>query len=222
MQVLLLNWRYNSLCKIKKNISLGPAHGWVVKFCTLLQLPRVLLVRILGVDMALLVRPRWGSILHATTRRTHNWNTQLCTGGIWGGKAEKNKKEDWQQLLAQVPIFKKKKEKESKDAAGWDDPTEVPVLAVHRLWRRKWNLANLSPQVTPTDLPPPVWHTHSAMWDYQVGRTGKLIQAEGEGKHPGVAFASLGYWNRTHFAVRDENEQNGFCHFSSHPAATPL
>ena len=31
-------------------------------------------------------------------------NIQLCTGGIWGGK-----KEDWQQLLAQVPIFKKKK-----------------------------------------------------------------------------------------------------------------
>ena len=27
---------------------------------------------------------------------------------MWGEKAEK-KKEDWQQLLAQVPIFKKKK-----------------------------------------------------------------------------------------------------------------
>ena len=32
--------------------------------------------------------------------------------GIWGGKnkiaGEKQKKEDWQQLLAQVPIFEKK------------------------------------------------------------------------------------------------------------------
>ena len=29
-------------------------------------------------------------------------------GGIWGEKEEEEKKEDWQQLLAQVPIFKKK------------------------------------------------------------------------------------------------------------------
>ena len=33
---------------------------------------------------------------------------QLCTGGIWGEKAGKKMKEDWQQLLAQVPIFEKK------------------------------------------------------------------------------------------------------------------
>ena len=39
---------------------------------------------------------------------------QLCTGGIWGEKAEKEKK-DWQQLLAQVPIFKKNnKNKQTK------------------------------------------------------------------------------------------------------------
>ena len=29
-------------------------------------------LRILGADMALLMEPRWGSIPHATTRRTHN------------------------------------------------------------------------------------------------------------------------------------------------------
>ena len=34
-------------------------------------------------------------------------NVQLCTGGIWGEKARKQK-EDWQQLLAQVAILKKK------------------------------------------------------------------------------------------------------------------
>ena len=33
---------------------------------------RRLRVRILGVDMALLVRSRWGGVPHATTRRTHN------------------------------------------------------------------------------------------------------------------------------------------------------
>ena len=33
-------------------------------------------------------------------------NIQLCTGGLWGeGGGEE---EDWQQMLAQVPIFKKK------------------------------------------------------------------------------------------------------------------
>ena len=36
-------------------------------------------------------------------------NIQLCTGGLAGEKAGGEKKEDWQQLLAQVPIFKKKK-----------------------------------------------------------------------------------------------------------------
>ena len=55
---------------------------------------------------------------------------QLCTVGGWGDKAEKKKRlatlvspganpksktkqknEDWQQLLAQVPIFKKKRTK---------------------------------------------------------------------------------------------------------------
>ena len=42
----------------------------------------------------------------ATTRRTCNKDIQLCTVGIWRDKTGKKKKEDWQQLLAQVPIFK--------------------------------------------------------------------------------------------------------------------
>ena len=36
-------------------------------------------------------------------------NIQLCSGGTWGEKKQEKKKEDWQQLLAQVPSFKKKK-----------------------------------------------------------------------------------------------------------------
>ena len=39
---------------------------------TLLQQPRVLPVQVLGADMALLLRPCWGGIPHATTRRTCN------------------------------------------------------------------------------------------------------------------------------------------------------
>ena len=31
--------------------------------------------------------------------------------GVWGEEEERGKKEDWQQMLAQVPIFKKTKEK---------------------------------------------------------------------------------------------------------------
>ena len=38
---------------------------------------------------------------------------QLGTGGIWGEKCRGITKEDWQQLLAQVPILKKKKKESS-------------------------------------------------------------------------------------------------------------
>ena len=36
------------------------------------QQPRVSPLRILGADMAPLIKPRWGSVPHATTRTTHN------------------------------------------------------------------------------------------------------------------------------------------------------
>ena len=39
------------------------------------------------------VRPCWGSVPHGSTRRTYNWNIQLCTRGLWGEEEEgKNKK----------------------------------------------------------------------------------------------------------------------------------
>ena len=40
-----------------------------------------------------------------TTNKIYNY----VPGGFGEKKAEKKRKEDWQQLLAQVPIFKKKK-----------------------------------------------------------------------------------------------------------------
>ena len=75
----------------------------------LLRLPRVSLVWILGVDMALFIRPCWGGVSHSTARRTYNLNIRLLTAAPW--REEEGKKEGWQQMLAQVPIFKKRTEK---------------------------------------------------------------------------------------------------------------
>src|SRR3712207_4387445 len=91
----------------------SPMAEWL-SLCAPLQRPRVLPVRFLGADMAPLIRPCWGGVPHATTRRTHNHNTQLCTGGLWGEK--KGKKKRLATVAAQVPIFKIKK----KNYILWD------------------------------------------------------------------------------------------------------
>ena len=49
----------------------GPMAEWLSS-CAPLQQPRVSRVQIPGADMALLIRPCWGGIPHATTRRAHN------------------------------------------------------------------------------------------------------------------------------------------------------
>ena len=46
-------------------------------------------------------------------------------GGIWGDKAEKKKK-DWPQLLAQVPIFKKKKKGTDSKFFGTSRTWQIP------------------------------------------------------------------------------------------------
>ena len=90
-------------------IGAGSVAEWLSSHA-LLWRSRVSPVWILGADMALLIRLCWGDVPHTTIRRIHNWSVQLCAGGIWGEKAERKKEEeDWQQLLAQVSIFKKKK-----------------------------------------------------------------------------------------------------------------
>ena len=62
-----------SLVVLVKMISsgAGPVAEWLSS-CTPLRRPRVSLVRILGTDMAPLIRPHRGSVPHATTRSTHN------------------------------------------------------------------------------------------------------------------------------------------------------
>ena len=79
---------YLEKCKTEKGIrGPGPVAEWL-SLHALLWLPRVLPVRILDVDMALLIRPCWGHVPHATTRRTHNY----VLGGFGEKNQEKNKK----------------------------------------------------------------------------------------------------------------------------------
>ena len=104
-----IQWKTNKrkdISSIKTTNEGQPMAEWLSSLA-LLQWPRVSPVRILGVDLALLIRPCWGGISHSTTRRICNENIQLCTGGLWG-EEDKRRKEDWQQMLARVPIFKKK------------------------------------------------------------------------------------------------------------------
>ena len=49
----------------------GPMAEWL-SFPPLLRQPRISPVRILGEDMAPLIKPCWGGIPHSTTRRTYN------------------------------------------------------------------------------------------------------------------------------------------------------
>ena len=49
----------------------GPVVEWL-SLRALLQRPRVLPVRILCMDLALLIKPCWGGVPHSTTRRTNN------------------------------------------------------------------------------------------------------------------------------------------------------
>ena len=64
-------------------------------------------------DMAPLSKPCWGSFPHATNRRTHSWNIQLCTGGLQEeeGKIKLKKKKnllqdnDCENLFTRPHIF---------------------------------------------------------------------------------------------------------------------
>ena len=53
--------------------------------------PSVSSVRILGADMAPLIKPRWGGVPHATTGRTHSWEYTTMYQGALGRKRKKIK-----------------------------------------------------------------------------------------------------------------------------------
>ena len=66
----------------------GPVVRWLSSRAPLWQ-PRVSPVQILSADMAPLIRPCWGGVQHATTRRTHNEEYTTMYRGLWGEKGKK-------------------------------------------------------------------------------------------------------------------------------------
>ena len=81
----------------------GPVAKWLSSWAPL-RWPRISLVRILGTDMAWLIKPCWGRVPYPTTK-----NTQLCTGGLWGEKEKKK-------------IFKKKEKRKNVYEDIQNDP----------------------------------------------------------------------------------------------------
>ena len=63
--------------------------------------------------MAPLMRPYSGGVPHSTTRGTTSRIYNYVLGTF--GEKKKEKKEDWQQMLAQVPSLKKKVKNKKKD-----------------------------------------------------------------------------------------------------------
>ena len=68
-----------------RRVGLAPVAEW------LSSRPPLQLVRIRGADVALLIKPRWGSVPHATTRRTHNEEYTTMYQGALGRKRKKIK-----------------------------------------------------------------------------------------------------------------------------------
>ena len=95
---------------MKRKIGVGPMAKWL-NLCATLWRPRVSLVQILGADMAPFIGPSWGGIPHATTRPQLEGPTTKIYNYVLEGFGEKEEEDDndWQHMLAQVPIFEKKK-----------------------------------------------------------------------------------------------------------------
>ena len=80
------HWKRDGNKNMGRGLAPWPS-GWVRALCC--RWPSVSLVRLLGADMALFIKPCWGSVPHATTRRTHN---EECTTMYWGALGTKRKK----------------------------------------------------------------------------------------------------------------------------------
>ena len=95
-----------TIVEIKITIGASPVAEWL-NSCALLWQPRVSLVQILGMDMARLIRPRWGAShipqLEGPTTKISNY----VLGDLGRKSRKKKKQKEIGKLLAQVPIFKK-------------------------------------------------------------------------------------------------------------------
>ena len=73
---------------LKTNVGAGPVGEWLSS-CAPLQAAQCFVGSNLGTDMILLIKPHWGSVPHATTRRTYN---KEYTTVYWGALGRKRKK----------------------------------------------------------------------------------------------------------------------------------
>ena len=115
--ISILQLRHLKFKKILTNFPQGKL-SCVAEWLSLhapLQRPRVSLVWILGADMTPLIRPCWGSLPYATTRRTHNWKYKLCSGELWEEKGK-------------IKSLKKKKKFPPNHSAGKGDSTQTRSL----------------------------------------------------------------------------------------------
>ena len=71
----------------KQSLGAGPM-AKRLSLRALLQWPRVSPVRILGADMAPLVKPCWMASHMPQLEGPTTKSTQLCTGGLWGEKGK--------------------------------------------------------------------------------------------------------------------------------------
>ena len=99
------------LCSLfirKQNyLDLGPAPLPVVKFMRSASAAQGLAGSDPGRRLAPLIRPCWGGVPHATTRRTHNIEYTTMYWGALGRKRRRRKK-DWQRMWAQGQSLRKK------------------------------------------------------------------------------------------------------------------
>ena len=80
-------WWINKISMLKFQYRGWPVAEWLGS-CSLLRWPRYSPVQVLGANMALLVKPCWGDIPHATLEGPTTKTTQLCTGGALGEKGK--------------------------------------------------------------------------------------------------------------------------------------
>ena len=93
ISLMWLNTIWTQIYSIKKSVGWSWPRGQVVKLAHSTSGARVSLVQILGADMASLIKPHWGSVPHATTRRTHKKKKTYTTmyWGAWGEKKQEKK-----------------------------------------------------------------------------------------------------------------------------------
>ena len=98
---------------------------------TLLQRPGVFWFGSWAQTYTPLIKPCCGCIPHRRTRRTYNWDIQLCAGAL----GREKKEEDWQQRLTQGQSSREMKKKnrirKTRPFFAKGEASGFPVACVH-------------------------------------------------------------------------------------------